>query len=474
MFRVVNQPETFFIMIEKSILKKLVDICGKDNVFTDSEILSLFSRDETEKFSFLPDVVVKPDSAGKISSIVKLANEIKMPVIPRGGGTGLSGGSLAVKGGIMISMEKFNKILNIDKDNFQASVEPGVITQVFQETLEKYGLYYPVDPASKGSCFLGGNLAENSGGPRAVKYGTTKDYVLSIEFVSPQGKIIQSGASTIKNVTGYNLSQLIIGSEGTLGIITKITFRVLPIPLFKKLILVAFDSPEKAAAAVSEIFINGVIPSALEFLEKDAIKITEKHIGRLFPNSEYDAHLLIELDGYYNETLELDIEKIAEVLYKFDCSEIILADTPEKMESLWILRRAVGEAVKSISQYREEDTVVPRSKLPELLKGVKEICSRYNIRSICYGHAGDGNLHINLLKEHLDDNYWNNEGIEAVKEIFRHTVSLGGTISGEHGIGYSQKNYLNIALTEDAISLMKTIKQSLDPNNILNPGKIFI
>lgn len=460
-------------MIDNNIINKLESICHKESVFTDSETLSLFSKDETEDLTFFPDVVVKPDTAEKIALIIQLANEYKIPVIPRGGGTGLSGGSLAINGGIMISMEKFNKILNIDKENFQATVEPGVITQVFQEILEKSGLFYPVDPASKGSCFIGGNLAENSGGPRAVKYGTTKDYVLSIEFVSPTGEIIKTGASTIKNVTGYNLTQLIIGSEGTLGIITKITFMVLPLPKYKKLILVAFNSPEKAVAAVSEIFINGVIPSALEFLEKDAVKTTEKHIGMPFPNSDYEAHLFIEVDGYYNEILEMDIEKIAEVLYRFDCSEIILADTPEKMESLWSLRRAVGEAVKSISQYREEDTVVPRSKLPELLKGVKEICSRYNIRSICYGHAGDGNLHINLLKENLEDRYWNKEGIEVVKEIFRHTVNLGGTISGEHGIGYSQKNYLNIALSDETISLMKKIKTTLDPNNILNPGKIF-
>ena len=460
-------------MIDIYFLKKLEDICGKENVLVDNETLDLFSRDETENFSFLPDVVVKPDTAGKVSSIVNLANELKIPVIPRGGGTGLSGGSLAVNGGITVSMEKFNRILKIDKDNFQATVEPGVITQVFQETLEKSGLFYPVDPASKGSCFLGGNLAENSGGPRAVKYGTTKDYVLAIEFVSPTGKIIQTGAATIKNVTGYNLTQLIIGSEGTLGIITKITFRLLPLPEFKKLILVAFQSPENAVAAVSEIFSNGVIPSTLEFLEKDAVKAAEKHIGKNFPNSDFNAHLFIEVDGYYNETLEMDVEKIAEVLYKFDCGEIILADTPEKMESLWALRRSVGEAVKSISEYREEDTVVPRAKLPELLKGVKEICAGYNIRSICYGHAGDGNLHINLLKENLDDKYWNKEGIEAVKKIFRHTVNLGGTISGEHGIGYSQKNYLNLALSEETISLMKTIKETLDPNNILNPGKIF-
>ncbi len=460
-------------MIDINVLQKLENICGKESVFTDSETLILFSKDETEDFSFLPDVVVKPDSTDKIALIVKLANEYKIPVIPRGGGTGLSGGSLAINGGIMISMEKFNKILNIDKENFQATIEPGVITQVFQETLEKSGLFYPVDPASRGSCFIGGNLAENSGGPRAVKYGTTKDYVLSIEFISPTGDIIKAGATTIKNVTGYNLTQLIIGSEGTLGIITKITFRVLPLPQFKKLILVAFSSPEKAAAAVSEIFLKGVIPSALEFLEKDAVKTTENHIGAIFPNSDYDAHLFIEVDGYYNEILEMDIEKIAEVLYRFDCSEIILADTPEKMESLWALRRAVGEAVKSISQYREEDTVVPRAKLPELLKGVKDICTKYNIRSICYGHAGDGNLHINLLKENHNDGFWNKEGIEAVKEIFRLTVSLGGTISGEHGIGYSQKNYLNIALSDETISLMRKIKTTLDPNNILNPGKIF-
>ena len=455
------------------IIEKLKKIVGEEFVILDEESLKLYSKDYTENLSFNPEVIVKPNTTAQISEILKLANEEKIPVVPRGGGTGLSGGALPIYGGICLSMEKFNKIIEIDKENFQAIVEPGVITQVLMEECEKSDLYYPPDPSSKGSSFLGGNLAECSGGPRAVKYGVTKDYVLGLEFVTPTGEIINSGARVLKNVTGYNLTQLLIGSEGTLGIITKIIFRLIPLPRKRKLMLAAYNSIQECATTVAKIFQAGITPSALELMEKSAIKAAENQLGKKFPNTEAEAQLLIEVDGNYEDSIDRDIEAIAEIVTEQGAFDIILAEDKNKMDELWALRRCIGEAVKSISEYKEEDTVVPRSKIPELIKGVKEISGRYGITTICYGHAGDGNVHVNILKDKSDDSVWEKDLDTAIREIFKLTVSLGGTISGEHGIGYSQKSYLPIALGEQEIALMKNIKKTMDPNNIMNPGKIF-
>ena len=459
--------------VSVEIIDKLKQIVGNEYVILDEESLELYSKDYTENLSFNPEVIVKPHTTIQVSEILKLANVEKIPVVPRGGGTGLSGGALPIYGGICMSMEKFNKIIEIDKENFQAIVEPGVITQVLMEECEKSDLYYPPDPSSKGSSFLGGNLAECSGGPRAVKYGVTKDYVLGLEFVTPTGEIIKSGARVLKNVTGYNLTQLLIGSEGTLGVITKIIFRLIPLPRHRKLMLAAYNSIEECASTVAKIFQAGITPSALELMEKSAIKAAENQLGKKFPNSEADAQLLIEVDGNYEESIDKDIEAIAEIVTEQGAFDIILAEDQNKMDELWALRRCIGEAVKSISEYKEEDTVVPRSKIPELIKGVKEISGKYGITTICYGHAGDGNVHVNILKDKSDDSVWEKDLDTAIREIFKLTVSLGGTISGEHGIGYSQKNYLSIALGEQEIALMKNIKKTMDPNNIMNPGKIF-
>jgi glycolate oxidase len=458
--------------INKEIYEKLTEIIGEYYIFSDSETLEKYSRDETEDLSFLPEIVVKPRKTDEISLILKLANAYNIPVYTRGGGTGLSGGALPVYGGIVISMENFNRILSIDRKNFQVTVESGVITQVLQEQLEKEGLFYPVDPASRGSCFIGGNVAECSGGPRAAKYGVTRNYVLAMEFVTPEGEIINTGSKTIKNVTGYSLTQLLCGSEGTLGIITKITLKIISLPEFKKILLIAYPDVNKCISSVSELYLCGLNPAALEFLEKDAVKAAESQLSKVFPNSQAEAQLLIELDGDNPDVIDADIQKISEIAEKYSAYDIIVAEDAGKMEELWQLRRSVGEAVKSISVYKEEDTVVPRANLPQLLSGVKSICNKFGIRCICYGHAGDGNLHVNILKENLSDDYWNEYVNKAVKEIFELTVSLGGTISGEHGIGYSQKEFLPIALSKQEILLNKRIKAAFDPGNILNPGKI--
>ncbi len=464
-----------YASITSEILQSITEICGTENVFTDAEQLHNYSHDETEDLKFLPAVVVKPTTVDQIAKIMRIANAEQIPVTPRGAGTGLSGGALPVHGGILLSMEKFNKILELDERNLQATVEPGVINQVFRDAVEAKGLFYPPDPASRGSCFLGGNLAENAGGPRAVKYGTTKDYILNCEVVLPNGEIIWTGANVLKNSTGYNLTQLMIGSEGTLGVVTKIVFRLIPLPTQNLLMLVPFFSTEKACEAVSAVFRAGFNPSAMEFMERDAIDYVMQFVDVKIPvKDEHKAHLLIEVDGNDVEVLFKECEQITELMYQFECDEVLFADTTAQKNELWKMRRAAGEAVKSHSVYKEEDTVVPRAELPKLLAGVKAIGKKYGFRSVCYGHAGDGNLHVNILKDEMSDEAWHNKVPLGIREIFKLCVELKGTISGEHGIGYVQKGYMDIAFNSAQIELQKGIKQLFDPNNILNPGKMFV
>lgn len=463
-----------YTKIKQQHLLELQKIVGEQFVFTNEEVLSNNSHDYTEDLRFFPEVVLKPRTAAEISAILKFCNKENIPATPRGAGTGLSGGALPVHGGIVIAMERFNSILQIDERNLQATVEPGVINQVFQDAVMEKNLFYPPDPAGRGSCFLGGNLAECAGGPKAVKYGVTKDYILNCEVVLPTGEVIWTGANVLKNSTGYNLTQLIIGSEGTLGVITKIVVRLIPLPTENLLMLVPFFSAERACEAVSAIFRSGVTPSALEFMERDCIEYVMKFVDVKIPLKDgIQAHLIIEVDGNDKDVLFKDCEKISEILYQYDCDEILFADAAQQKADLWRARRSAGEAVKSHSIYKEEDTVVPRAELPKLLKGVKEIGARYGFRSVCYGHAGDGNLHVNIIKEEMSDKDWETEVPKGIREIFQLCVSLGGTISGEHGIGYVQKNYMDIPFDSVQMNLMKGIKNLFDPKGILNPGKIF-
>lgn len=452
----------------------LKEIVGNDFIFTDEERLLEYSHDETEDLSFSPEVVVKPRTAQEIADILSYCNKQKIAITPSGGRTGLSGGSLPIFGGIALSMERFNTIIEIDERNLQATVEAGVINQYFREAVEKKGLFYPPDPASKGSCFLGGNLAENAGGPRALKYGVTKDYVLNLEAVLPTGEIIWTGANVLKNATGYNLTQLMVGSEGTLGIITKIVFKLIPLPTKDVTMLVPFSSTEKACEAVSAIFRAGITPSALEFIDRDAINWTLKYTEiEMQITDDVQAHLLVEVDGNDMDLLYQDCEKIAKVMQQYECGEVLLADNENQKNQLWKLRRSVGEAVKANSIYKEEDTVVPRAELAKLVKGVKKIGAAYGFQSVCYGHAGDGNLHVNIIKGDMSNEDWNNKLTSGIIAIFELTKSLGGTISGEHGIGLVQKAYMDIVLSQENIELQKGIKKLFDPNGILNPGKIF-
>jgi len=451
------------------------ELLGVQYVHTDTENLERCASDHTEDLRFLPEVVLQPGTVEEVAAIMKYCSDTSIAVTPRGAGTGLSGGALAVHGGVVLDMKRFNKILHIDKRNFQVTTEPGVITQVLQETLKAEGLFYPPDPASKGSCFIGGNVSENSGGPRAVKYGVVKDYVLNLEIVLPTGEIMWTGANVLKNATGYNLTQLLVGSEGTLGIITKIVLKLIPAVTQDLLILVPFRSAVQACEAVNAIFLAGYTPSALEFMERDAIEWSMKYVETSAVDLPADiaAHLLIEVDGNNIEELYKDIEAISAIVQRYDVGEILFADSHEQKQMLWTLRRKVGEAVKSNSIYKEEDTVVPRAELPELLTIIKEIGREYGFHSVCYGHAGDGNLHVNIVKTGMTDEEWNTRLPLGIRKLFGEVVRLGGTISGEHGIGLVQRSYMDIAFSDVQIKLMKDIKNIFDPRGILNPGKIF-
>jgi glycolate oxidase len=461
--------------LSPEILNKLSAIVGQHFVFTDDETRNHYGHDETEDYVFPPSVVVKPANAFEISDILKLANDYKIPTTPIGARTGLSGGALSIYQGIGLSMERLSSILEIDEKNLQVTVEPAVITQVLREAVAEKGLFYPVDPSSQGSCWIGGNVAENSGGARALKYGVTKDYVLNLEVVLPNGEIIWTGANTLKNSTGYNLTQLMVGSEGTLGVITKIVLKLLPKNTHNVLMLVPFYQSSQACEAVSAIFRAGIIPSALEFMERDAIDWTLKFNDTISVTvkDEVQAHLLIEVDGNYPEILMQEAERILGVVEQFKIDEVLFADTEDEKNALWKMRRSVAEAVKSNSIYKEEDTVVPRYELPKLLAGIKSIGSKYGFQSVCYGHAGDGNLHVNIIKGTMSDENWKINVPKGIREIFELTVGLKGTLSGEHGIGFVQKNFMDIAFSKVHLELMERIKYVFDPNNILNPGKIF-
>jgi len=465
---------TFQKLVQEDI-SYFINLLSVNNVFNDNVSLENYAHDETEDLIFFPEIVLKPQTSEQVAEILKYCNTKNIPVTPQGARTGLSGGALPVFGGVALSMERFNKIIDIDINNAQVTVEPGVITQVLQEAVAAKGFFYPPDPASKGSCFIGGNLAENSGGPKAVKYGVTNEYVLNLEVVTASGDIFWTGANVVKNATGYNLTQLIVGSEGTLAIITKAVLKLLPLPTKNLLMLVPFHFAEEACEAVAVIFKNGIIPSGLEFMERDALVWAANFVGddALEIPTHIQAHLLIEVDGNDESVLMKDCEQIAKIIEDYKIDEILFADTQAQKDKLWNLRRKVGEAVKSQSVYKEEDTVVPRYELPKLLMGVKDIGKRYGFHSVCYGHAGDGNLHINILKGDLSEEKWKHELPIAIKEIFELTVKLGGTISGEHGIGWVQKPYMAIPFGDAELNIMKGIKKLFDPNGILNPGKIF-
>ena len=460
--------------ITSEFISQLKNLMGEAFVLTQQSELAAYAQDETEDLTYFPEVVVKPHTAEEISQVLKWCNEYNVPLTPRGAGTGLSGAALPIYGGLLLSMERFNSILEIDEQNLQARVQSGVITEVFMNAVEDKGLYYPVDPSSKGSCFLGGNVAHGSGGPRVVKYGTIREYILNLKVVLPTGEIIWTGANTLKFASGYNLTQLFIGSEGTLGIVTEIVVKLIPKPAQNVLLLASFTSNEQACEAVSAIFRAGITPSAVEFMERKGVEWVMKNDGVVFDlKDQVAALLLIELDGPSLDTLYETGEQLNAVLEQYHCVEVLFADTTSQKEELWRMRRTMAVSVKANSVYKEEDTVVPRAALPQLIAGIKRIGFAYGFESICYGHAGDGNLHVNILKGNMSEEDWQHKLKKGIAEIFELTVSLGGTLSGEHGIGLVQKEYMHLKFSEVHLNLMRHIKQVFDPQGILNPGKIF-
>lgn len=458
-----------FGSITPDVLKRLRDAVGPDHVLTSG--IEKYAHDETEDFEFPPDVVVRPGSAGEVSAVLRIASGGRIPITPQAARTSLSGGALCVHGGIALSTERMARIKDVDEGNLFCVVEPGVITQTLQEEVERRGLFYGPDPASRGSCTIGGNIAHNAGGPRALKYGVTKDWVTGLEAVVPSGEILRTGGKLMKNVAGYNLTQLLVGSEGTLAVVTEATLKLLPKPASCRTVLAPFGDVVSAARAVTEIFKARIVPCACEYMERAAVEAAERRKGVKLPVSG-EAVLLIEVDGNDEALLDRDVERIAEVCLSEGAPDVYPADDPEKRKFVWDLRRSIGEAVKAMSAYKEEDTVVPRMRLPELVQAVREVTKKHGLTAISYGHAGDGNLHVNILRGGLGEEAWR-RGIEpAVRELFERTVAMGGQITGEHGVGYVQKNYMTIAYPRHHLELLRQVKGVFDPQGILNPGKI--
>lgn len=459
--------------LPQDFLDKAREVLPKGFSFSEED-LRIHASDCTEDLQFFPSAVAYPTNSTEVSNLLHLCHQFDIAATPQGGQTGLSGGGLPLNGSLAISFKKMNQIHWIDEKNFMACVEPGVVTGDLQRNVAEKGLFYPPDPASKDSCFIGGNVAENSGGPRAVKYGVTSDFILNLEVALADGTLIETGANTLKNATGYDLTSLMVGSEGTLGVVTKIYVKLIPHPLKTLLLWIPFSSGEKACQKVAKIFMAGHNPSALEFMERNAIvwSLDYSQIEFSIPE-EAEAFLLIELDGNKADQLQEEAEQIYELLEEHAIGEILLGEESKTKEKLWKIRRNCAEGVHAQSIYKEEDTVVPRYELPKLLRAVKELGKEYGFESVCYGHAGDGNLHVNILKGDLTRKEWEEELPKAIRKLFEECKKLGGTISGEHGIGYVQKNFLDVVFKEDEMRLMKGIKSVFDPKGILNPGKIW-
>ncbi len=457
-------------MIDKTVLKRLAAIVGKENVFDQKSDRITHSYDATGK-SYLPDVVVYAGSAAEVSEVMKLANRYLIPVLPRGAGSGFTGGTLPVQGGIVLVLTRMDRILTIDTENLVAVVEPGVVTAELQRQVEKQGLFYPPDPASKEFCTMGGNVAECAGGPRCVKYGVTKDYIMGLEVVTPTGEIIRTGGKTLKNVVGYDLTKLFVGSEGTLGIVTRIVVKLLPKPEAKKTMLVQFSTIDGAARGVSEIIRAKIIPTTLEFLDASTIDCI-RDISPVPLPEECRAILLIEVDGD-REIIEKQAVRIMEVLQPLSVLDTRIAENAEESEEIWQVRRSVSSSMRKINPDKfNEDIVVPRSRVPDMIRALENLSREYGVPIVNFGHAGDGNIHVNVMVD-LREEGMEEKVHKVMEDIFRTAVELEGSISGEHGIGISKMDYLGMEVSEITMRYMEKIKESFDPNNILNPGKIF-
>jgi glycolate oxidase len=461
--------------LDKEWIGRLSEIVGEKNVLTDEENLERYSRDETMGLQAFPDVVVKAGNVQEISKVVRLAAGWGIPVTPRGLGTGLSGGCLPTLGGIVLSMERMNRVLDVDHENLMVVTEPAVITAELHRTVEAEGLFYPPDPASLESCSIGGNVAEGSGGPRAVRYGTTKDYVCGLEAVLPNGEIISTGGKVVKDVTGYNLTQLLVGSEGTLAIFTRITLRLIPKPKLKVNLLAPFGELSAAAKTVSALLQEKIVPTAVEFMDQPAMRLAEKYLKKEIVFDTAAAHLLIELDGNRKEDFDHLLDTVGTVCERFGAWDLLVADQKEAQNRLWEGRRCIFEAANRIGGvYETMDVVVPRSRIADLVRSAQGIAEKSRLEPVCVGHAGDGNVHVLYFKpEDMEKDRWTEEIKKATLTLYRTTLEMGGKITAEHGIGLTRKPYLSLDLSETQIELLKGIKKAFDPKGILNPGKIF-
>lgn len=446
----------------------------KDNerILMGENINEEYSHDELSDTISYPDLVVKVKSPEEVSSILKYAYENTIPVTPRGSGTGLVGASVAIEHGIMLDTSLMNHFLELDEDNLTITVEPGVLLMELAAYVEERGLFYPPDPGEK-SATIGGNISTNAGGMRAVKYGVTRDYVRGLEVVLPNGKIVEFGGKVVKNSTGYAMKDLMVGSEGTLGIITKATLKILPLPKKAISLLIPFPSLEQAIGTVPLIIKSKAIPTAIEFMQREVIMDAEKYLGKKFPDNSADAYLLLKFDGNSTEEIEKDYENVAQICIEQGAIDILVSDTTEREDSIWKARGAFLEAIKGSTSFMDEvDVVVPRSSVNEMVEYIHGLYKEVNIRIKSFGHAGDGNLHAYILKDELSEEEWEEKMKTAMDKIYGKARELSGQVSGEHGIGYAKKSYLMKALDPATVEIMRGIKLAFDPKNILNPHKV--
>jgi glycolate oxidase len=466
--------------VSEKTINELKTIVGDKNIiYLDQERLEPYSYDEGYKSNpgehRKPEVVVMVNSKEEISEVMKLANREMIPVTPRGAGSGLTGGAVPVHGGIVLAFEKMNRIIELDRENLMVTVEPGVITNELNNLIAQEGLFFAGYPMSAETCFIGGNVAENAGGGRAIKYGVTARYVLGLEVVLPSGDIVNFGGKLLKNVTGYNLLQLIVGSEGTLGLVTKVTLKLLPLPKARSVMLVFFEDLESAIEAVPAMISElKTIPSSIEFMDKASIDATYSCLNEKIPCPGMEALLLIEVDGNDQDMVRQEALDIGDYLLDRGALDAIMAETPGEQEKLWKIRSYCPEALYEVSDYRiSEDLVVPPSNIPEMVREINKLAEKYNVVGACMGHVGDGNVHAILYRKEGDTlDRWNTIHPELLADIYRATKKLGGTISGEHGVGSKRLQYLPLILSDVELELMRKIKDVFDPNHILNPGKI--
>ncbi|GAA0069993.1 FAD-binding oxidoreductase [Clostridium sardiniense] len=459
--------------VSENTIKDIEKIINdEDRVFYGENINEDYSHDELGSIKQFPDIVVKVATTEEVSEVMKYAYEHNIPVTARGSGTGLVGAAVALHKGIVLDLSGMNKILELDEDNLTLTVEPGVLLMEIAKFVEENDLFYPPDPGEK-TATIAGNISTNAGGMRAVKYGVTRDYVRGLEVVLPNGHVMNLGGKVVKNSSGYSLKDLIVGAEGTLAIITKATLKLLPLPKKAISLLVPFENLETAIETVPKIIKSKSIPTAIEFMQKEAIVAAEEYLGKKFPDHTSDAYLLLTFDGNSREEIEKDYEKVADICLKEGAIDAFISDTEERQESIWSARGAFLEAIKaSTTEMDEVDVVVPRNRVAEFVKYTHKLEKEHNIRIKSFGHAGDGNLHIYLLRDELDEKTWHEKLQKVMQCMYDRAKELKGQVSGEHGIGFAKKGYLNESLSDELVGIMRGIKLTFDPKNILNPGKV--